>query len=129
MLFSEFLFIEKLIEDLSYQLNESIFDDLDKIKANRDADKRIDILSRILFYVKMHRGSAGNTDLKKFYTDAPIEDKVKQIQTTIKNHQDDFKKIRKEVRDKFDQKKEYEIYNSIARFFEHPKRIPNNLAH
>lgn len=124
MLFSEFLIIEKLIEALYLDLNESIFNDLDKIKINHDVSFRIEILSSILFYVKMHQGSAGNTDLKKFYSNIPIEEKIKQIEITIRNHEDDFKTIRKEVRDKFNEKKEYEIYSSIINFFKRPERMP-----
>lgn len=124
MKFTDYLFLQRLVEDMSKPLDESVFDDLSDVKNEKDINNKIDTLARLLFYVKMHQGSLGNTDLKMFYTDVPIEQKLKQIENTINNHKPEFQKVVDMVKDKINQHKEFDVFGAIARFFENENRLP-----
>lgn len=127
MTFKDFILLEAFIAQYSAILSEHVIDDLNDLRKERDSKLKYDTISRLLFYVKNHAGSAGNIDIKMFYGDESIADKVSQLEMTIKNHPKEFADVSAEVADKFKRRKQYDVYSTIEYFFANSARVPAGM--
>jgi len=120
-MFGEHQILESFIGRMR-QLFEDVFDDVESLRQRPQFDVVVP-LAKLLFYVQMHRGSVGNTDLKRFFSDESLEDKLDQFDRTIANHQVEFEKTLDYVRQKIKAGKKYEVYGQITGFFERREKI------
>jgi hypothetical protein len=133
MTLTEFLFVEQLISLMKINLQEAILDDLDwvynELPQNRnspseltDANFKTRALAILWYFVNKNWGNTDTEALTFLYGNAPLAAKMNYIVDAPGFNKADYAKYLQEVITKTKQKKTYEIYSKIYRFFDNVHR-------